>query len=289
METRRQLVMQVAQRLFLEKGFVQTSIQDIISGANISKGTFYNYFTSKNECLIAILKHAQKEAFERRKQLLLRKSKNDRTIFAKQIVIRMQVNREQNLLPLFGFVFHSKDQELREFAKTYHLYEVAWLSERFIDVYGESLYPYAVDCAVFVLGLSQQYNLMWSFYIEEEVDTDELILFILRKMDAIVENFLKEEESFIHQQLFNEIEALWKSDTEEDYLIVKMKELLADDLLADKVGTQYLHFLLDEIKMDEPRVHLIQSILQSLEERYMKTNVEETIKELSKIITKIYL
>lgn len=287
MEARRQHVMQVAQRLFLKKGFVQTSIQDIITTANISKGTFYNYFTSKNECLIAILKHAQKEAFERRKRLLQGKPKSNRTIFAKQIVIRMQVNREQNLLPLFGFVFHSKDKELREFAKTYHLYEVAWVSERFIDVYGEQLYPYAVDCAIFVLGLSQQYNLMWSFYVDEEVDTDELIMFILRQMDAVVANFLEEEESFIHGQLFKEVESLWNPDSEMNDVISLMKQLLEQDLSADKVGTQYVHFLIDEIKMDEPRLHLVQSILQSLQERYMKTNLEETIIELSQKLTKI--
>src|SRR5699024_5405698 len=208
MEKRRLEVMQVAQRLFLEKGFVQTSIQDIIKTANISKGTFYNYFASKNECLIAILKYAEKEACERRKQLLSGNRIDDRTIFAKQIVIRMQVNREQNLLPLFGFVFHSKDNELRQFAKTYHLHEVAWVSGRFIDIYGPEIYPFAIDCAAFILGLSQQYSLIWSFYVSEEVNTERLITFILKQMNAVVANFVKEKESFIHEQLFTQVEAI---------------------------------------------------------------------------------
>src|SRR5699024_8072812 len=112
----------------------------------------------------------------------------------------------------------------------------------FIDVYGEQTYAYAVDCAVFVLGLSQQYNLMWSFYIDEEVDTDELIMFILRKMDAVVADFLNQEESFIHPQLFNEIESLWHKDSDKNNVIFKLKQLLTSDLSDDDVGSQYVQF-----------------------------------------------
>src|SRR5690625_2959657 len=116
MQKRKRQVMKTAQQLFLKKGYFGTSVQDIIEEAEISKGTFYNYFDSKNECLIAILRYAQGEAFSRIKQVLAGKSKKDRIIFAKQIIVRIEVNREQNLLPLLGFVFHSKQSELRQFA-----------------------------------------------------------------------------------------------------------------------------------------------------------------------------
>ena len=55
MNDRKQQVLLTAQQLFVEKGFSATSVQDILDEAKISKGTFYNYFSSKNECLIAIL------------------------------------------------------------------------------------------------------------------------------------------------------------------------------------------------------------------------------------------
>ena len=56
MNDRKQHVIKMAHQLFIEKGFQATSIQDILDYSGISKGTFYNYFSSKSELLIAIFK-----------------------------------------------------------------------------------------------------------------------------------------------------------------------------------------------------------------------------------------
>lgn len=40
--------------LFEKKGFSNTSIQDIVEALNVTKGTFYYYFTSKEELLMEI-------------------------------------------------------------------------------------------------------------------------------------------------------------------------------------------------------------------------------------------
>lgn len=284
MESRRQQVLQVAQALFLERGFAQTSVQHIIKKANISKGTFYNYFASKNDCLIAILHYAQQEAFERRKQLVMNEPKDDERIFAKQIVIRMRVNKEQNLLPLFGFVFHSKDPELRTFAKTYHLYEIAWLSERFIDLYGENITNYAIDCAIFVLGLTQQYSLAWSYYISEEVNIEQLIMFILKKMRAVVAHFTQEKESFIHQDLTSQVEDIWKWSNVENEVIQQLKQFEVNYLLRDEVSIQYVRFITEELVRKHPRVHVVKSIMKTLVERHNHTEHASEVHRLNELI-----
>jgi len=61
MNKRKKIVVDHARALFLEKGIQMTSIQDIIERSGISKGTFYNYFSSKNECVTAILQQAYHE------------------------------------------------------------------------------------------------------------------------------------------------------------------------------------------------------------------------------------
>ena len=50
-EVRRNEIIDVAQELFLTKGYENTSVQDILGGAGIAKGTFYHYFDSKMELL----------------------------------------------------------------------------------------------------------------------------------------------------------------------------------------------------------------------------------------------
>lgn len=47
----RQKIIDASIHLFDEKGFSETSIQDIVDGVGVTKGTFYYYFNSKQELL----------------------------------------------------------------------------------------------------------------------------------------------------------------------------------------------------------------------------------------------
>lgn len=47
-------------RLFSLKGFLSTSIQDIMDAAHTSKGGFYNYFKSKEDLFFKVLEEARK-------------------------------------------------------------------------------------------------------------------------------------------------------------------------------------------------------------------------------------
>ncbi len=51
----KQKIVSEAVKLFLSKGFRNTTIQDIIKAADISKGAFYWHFKSKNELLETII------------------------------------------------------------------------------------------------------------------------------------------------------------------------------------------------------------------------------------------
>jgi AcrR family transcriptional regulator len=51
-ETRDRL-MHAALRLFAERGLAETSVEDITEAADVGKGTFFNYFPSKEHLLIA--------------------------------------------------------------------------------------------------------------------------------------------------------------------------------------------------------------------------------------------
>jgi AcrR family transcriptional regulator len=53
-EQRRDELMTAAQRLFLEHGVGLTTIEEITSAANVAKGTFYLYFSSKEDVLAAL-------------------------------------------------------------------------------------------------------------------------------------------------------------------------------------------------------------------------------------------
>lgn len=53
-EERRQEIIDVAQRHFIEKGYEATQIKDIVSEMSVAQGLFYYYFKSKDEVFAAV-------------------------------------------------------------------------------------------------------------------------------------------------------------------------------------------------------------------------------------------
>ncbi|MGB6309735.1 MAG: helix-turn-helix domain-containing protein, partial [Steroidobacteraceae bacterium] len=53
-EIRREELMDAAEQLFLAQGIAATSIDAIVAGAGVAKGTFYLYFQSKEQLLTAL-------------------------------------------------------------------------------------------------------------------------------------------------------------------------------------------------------------------------------------------
>jgi AcrR family transcriptional regulator len=62
-ELRRQTILESAGRLFFERGYVKTSIEDIIEALGCSKGSFYHHFTSKLAVLEAFCHDSVKENY----------------------------------------------------------------------------------------------------------------------------------------------------------------------------------------------------------------------------------
>ena len=54
-DERKNEIIQTSQRLFIEKGFVETKISDIVKNIGVSQGIFYYYFNSKNEVIDKII------------------------------------------------------------------------------------------------------------------------------------------------------------------------------------------------------------------------------------------
>ena len=48
-----QLILETAARLFAQKGYDETSMQDIMDATHLSKGAIYHHFKGKEEILLA--------------------------------------------------------------------------------------------------------------------------------------------------------------------------------------------------------------------------------------------
>lgn len=54
-EERRKEFMEIAKEFFIEKGFYETKISDLVKAAKVAQGTFYYHFKTKEAILLAIL------------------------------------------------------------------------------------------------------------------------------------------------------------------------------------------------------------------------------------------
>lgn len=64
-EVRRQAIIDTAEALFGTKGYLETTVDDILLELNCSKGSFYHYFDSKLSVLQAICEGKVQRSFER--------------------------------------------------------------------------------------------------------------------------------------------------------------------------------------------------------------------------------
>lgn len=262
MNERKKKVMTAAHRLFVEKGYAATSVQDILDQSGISKGTFYNYFPSKNELLISIFEKINIETDERRASVIAGRPVHDKSVFIQQVKVKMEVNKENNLFALFQGVFVSEDEDLKKFVKQHHFNELGWMQRRFVEVYGERVRPYSVDIAVMMFGIIQN-TIHFVMAAEENVKVDDIIAYAMRRVDAAVEEIVRTGDSLLDAHL------LEKWQPEQALVRERKKSRLMQTIgaMQKKAGereAELLAFLQDEVREKAPRRLVIETVAKTI-------------------------
>lgn len=101
-ERTRQLLMAVALELFFEKGIYWTKIEDITERADIGKGTFYQYFETKEALMQALLQGGLETLFARTREAI-QAVKPGPAVISKMIEVRLDFFLEN---PKYLLLFH---------------------------------------------------------------------------------------------------------------------------------------------------------------------------------------
>ncbi|NRD76226.1 TetR/AcrR family transcriptional regulator [Bacillus sp. BRMEA1] len=269
MNDRKQHVINKAHQLFIDKGFQATSIQDILEYSGISKGTFYNYFSSKSELLMAIFKSLRKDIDNQVNELLIGQNRSDIGIFIKQIELQMKANRKYKLMALFEEVFVSNDEALKEFMKAGHLLHLRWVFQRFLDIFGEEKKPYLLDCSIMFLGILHL-NLKYHFQMNESrINVPKVVRYSVERIVKIVEEVSKADEQLIDPKILEKwlpgsMKTAHAIHEKIYHTILGLKKAVMNHSEHAKF-TELLDFIQNEItQAKEPRKFLIQSALLSL-------------------------
>lgn len=273
MNRRKAQVIQKAHQLFIEKGYHATSIQDILDLSGISKGSFYNYFSSKAELFKAVFTAIHNELKEKRDALLIGKDPADVDVFIQQVVLSMRISRKNKMLQLVEDAQVSNEPELIAFVKQTRFLFLKWAYHRFLDLFPEDREPCLFDCAVMFTGMLQHF-LQVNHEAGDPLELEKIVEYTVRRTITLVEDVAQ------HQiQLFstNHITFLLSNTFRHHFFNHKISmaalnlQKVVERLPAESDGKQkdyldLLRFIQQELMKNNPRRFLIDSALLSLEQ-----------------------
>lgn len=103
-ETRNK-IFEVSTRLFKEKGIENTTVDEIVKEAGIGKGTFFNYFPSKNSLLIYFAQQKEELTYSRIKNEILKSSSTKEKIINALVFVAKTNEKDKELTKMFVFEY----------------------------------------------------------------------------------------------------------------------------------------------------------------------------------------
>ncbi|WP_170169179.1 TetR/AcrR family transcriptional regulator [Mesobacillus subterraneus] len=204
MNDRKQNVIDKAHQLFIEQGFQSTSIQDILEYSGISKGTFYNYFSSKNELLMDIFRRAFRKMEQDRNAMLIGADPSDPEVFINQIEFQMTSNRENKIIPLFEEVYFSSDQELKQFIGIGQFKTLRWFTERLADLTDTSSHPFLLDAAIMLNGILLQSIRFYQKANGDSASIRPVVSYSVKRILNMLENLPVSGEQLLPPEILND-------------------------------------------------------------------------------------
>ncbi|MCD7604831.1 TetR/AcrR family transcriptional regulator [Listeria monocytogenes] len=287
MKEKKQRIIKSAKKVFQKQGYLKTSVQDMVDAAGISKGTFYNYFTSKEELAIVIFKQEYSVLHQRLEYTMAQDgAKKDNFTECLKIIIHFYTENGEILNITFSQTMI--DDDFNAFLQNVRLKNMEWVKNQLLEVYGEETKPYINDITMLLSGMAAMYVFASG---SKNVNTgliERAIPYVVRRLDALVKDILESGEI-----VFTE------ADTENlvpDQTMIRKKRLakLREALeelnvgienadIADSDKWQYkesMNALVGEINNNEaPRDFMVQGTLL-----YLKQHVPASLtKEVNKL------
>lgn len=118
-------VLTEATRLFAMKGFQETSVQEIVDAAEVTKGAMYYYYSSKDELLFEIYHSLLRSELDAMERIMAMNLSASETIYRLMTDIMIQSAENRNELTIFLREMHrlspEKDAEVRAERRRYHV------------------------------------------------------------------------------------------------------------------------------------------------------------------------
>lgn len=268
-------IIESAERMFAEKGYEATSIQDIADDCSIAKGSLYKFFPSKEDLYIEIMEVHFARIMEDAEQIRERTELSSRELFVEEIRHQLHYFLNRGL-----FVANSLKEKpaipgdklgplmFRKRAKLLNYYRGV-LQRR----YGEELEPHTWDAVMILNAMAKEYLHLIKMFAKP-ISESALASYFADRMDDLVAGLLsRKAEPMLSTDLMKEFE------TEKPETLQEAIERCGGLVLEEAASTirelsvpnarkreleQILELLRDEGEKEKPRRFLVTALLNEL-------------------------
>ncbi|WP_053217533.1 TetR/AcrR family transcriptional regulator [Virgibacillus senegalensis] len=255
--------------LFAEKGFYATSIQEIVDKSNLSKGSFYLHFRSKDELMFRIFEYYY-DLMNRKMEEVQQENLSARESFIKQIHVQLEevLKHKDFIITQFREQTISLNEELFEFIKQKDMEIKRWYEENLFNIYGDKVEGYVTDLGIMAEGMLSNY-MQLSIKYNVELDLHKMAVFLVRRMDDMVEGMAGSgEEPVITKQLLESADQVDLAPNlvrqEVEKMLTEMLDVVQQlDIPPAKTDELQgaIDYLFAEINKPDPKKFLIQGLL----------------------------
>ena len=284
MSVTRKEVVNSATKLFKERGFLSTPIQDIAEDCGLAKGTVYKYFPSKEDLFSEVFNQCHNAYFDQVDELMRLPGLSPKEQFLQQIILRFRYFIEyKHILVEFTELPIQQDPKFQPLRHKVRGRLIRWHRECLLHVYGEEIQPYLWDLVSIYRAILKEY-LFWIIYEEKSLSLEDTANFILDKLTVIIKHMMASEQKPLLKQASFERYLNWGLEDRQKEKGQFLNELFRDiDTALDALpsGAEYrselkelCNFIKSEVRKAEPNLPLVQAALYYLErENDLKSQV----------------
>lgn len=258
-------------KLFAEKGYHQTSIQEIATAAEISKGGFYLYFQSKEDFIAIAIQHFHSEMFEQMEAIKVENIPPKQSLAKQLTIVTRYIYKNRDFITMYLreniSIGNNADKLFRELKAQ----NFQWLKIKIEEIYGEKINPYIMDTVVQLEGLMHGY-FQWMVINHVQINVERIGFFLVRRLDDIVKGMINQnEEALINENnLPYHFKTLFYQPSIQDQLFVIISTMHTKVHVINDQGEkmnqleEVLNELFKAVKKQEPQPIMIQGLLAHL-------------------------
>ncbi|KAF6562547.1 TetR/AcrR family transcriptional regulator [Paenibacillus sp. EKM202P] len=267
-------IVQSAIRLFMEKGYRATSIQDIADDCSIAKGSLYKFFESKEELFVSILKQRQQymmDEVERIREMALPR----RETYLAEIMGLFQffgrhgyyISRDYNEFP------SASNDNISTLIHQIQIQMFSYYQNLLMRQYGSAILDWKWDVTAMFSGMIREYTFHLLFAYKP-ITVEKIAGFIAERMDDLVQGLSKcSPQPLLTYEFMKEyeevdLESLVPTSSARISVLFQAILSIIPDLYipnARKKELQQVTVLLEEeLENKAPRSFLIQALLRDL-------------------------